>query len=68
MDAIKRMTVEQVAKKVDLEMGSADLELIMGVIREQMASRKRSRSGRITISRNALLDEDILKEKIDLTY
>jgi DNA-directed RNA polymerase subunit H (RpoH/RPB5) len=59
MDAIKRMTVEQVAKKVDLEMGSADLELIMGVIREQMASRKRSRSGRITISRNALLDEDI---------
>ena len=29
MDAIKRMTVEQVAKKVDLEMGSADLELIM---------------------------------------
>jgi len=31
----------------------------MGVIREQMASRKRSRSGRITISRNALLDEDI---------
>ncbi|MGY8692334.1 MAG: DNA-directed RNA polymerase subunit RpoH/Rpb5 C-terminal domain-containing protein [Candidatus Poseidoniales archaeon] len=59
MDAIKRMTVEQVAKKVDLELGSADLEIIMAVIREQMASRKRSRSGRITISRNALLDEDI---------
>jgi len=31
----------------------------MGIIREQAASRRRSRSGRITISRTALLDEDI---------
>ena len=59
MDAIKRMTVDQVAKKLELETGDADLENVMAVIREQMASRKRSRSGRITISRKALLDMDI---------
>ena len=44
MDAIKRMTVDQVAKKVGLETGDDELENIMGIIREQMASRKRSRS------------------------
>ena len=59
MDAIKRMTVDQVAKKLELETGDADLENVMAVIREQMASRKKSRSGRITISRKALLDMDI---------
>ena len=59
MDAIKRMTVDQVAKKLELETGDADLENIMGVIREQMASRKRTRTGRVTISRKALLDADI---------
>ena len=59
MDAIKRMTVEQVAKKLDLETGDVDLENVMAVIREQMASRKRTRTGRITISRKAMLDADI---------
>jgi len=59
MDAIKRLTVEQVAKKVDLKIGDDELENIMGIIREQMASRKRSRSGRITISRKSILDDDI---------
>jgi len=59
MDAIKRMTVDQVAKKVDLKIGDDELENIMGIIREQMASRKRSRSGRITISRKSILDDDI---------
>ena len=59
MDAIKRMTVDQVAKKVGLETGDDELENIMGIIREQMASRKRSRSGRITISRKSILDDDI---------
>jgi len=59
MDAIKRMTVDQVAKKLELETGDTDLENVMAVIREQMASRKRSRTGRITISRKALLDADI---------
>ena len=59
MDAIKRMTVDQVAKKLELETGDADLENVMAVIREQMASRKRTRTGRITISRKALLDADI---------
>ena len=44
MDAIKRMTVDQVAKKVGLETSDDELENIMGIIREQMASRKRSRS------------------------
>ena len=59
MDAIKRMTVEEVAKKVGLESGASELDNIMGIIREQAASRRRSRSGRVTISRTALLDEDI---------
>jgi len=59
MDAIKRMTVDQVAKKLELETGDTDLDNVMAVIREQMASRKRTRTGRITISRKALLDADI---------
>jgi len=59
MDAIKRMTVDQVAKKLELEADAADLENVMAVIREQMASRKRTRTGRITISRKAMLDADI---------
>ncbi len=59
MDTIKRMTVDQVAKKLELETGDTDLENVMAVIREQMASRKRSRTGRVTISRKALLDADI---------
>ena len=59
MDAIKRMTVDQVAKKLELETGAADLDNVMAVIREQMASRKRTRTGRITISRKAMLDADI---------
>ena len=45
MDAIKRMTVDQVAKIVDLKTGDDELENIMGIIREKMASRKSSRSG-----------------------
>ena len=59
MDAIKRMTVDQVAKKLELEIGDTDLDNVMAVIREQMASRKRTRTGRITISRKAMLDADI---------
>ena len=58
MDAIKRMSVDQVAKKLELETGDADLQNVMAVIREQMASRKRTRTGRVTISRKALLDAD----------
>ena len=59
LDAIKRMTVEQVAKKLELDMESQDLENVMAVIREQINSRKRSRTGRITLSRKAILDADI---------
>ena len=59
MDAIKRITVEQVAKKLELEMESQDLENVMAVIREQINSRKRTRTGRITLSRKAILDSDI---------
>tara|TARA_B100000929_G_scaffold289921_1_gene281925 strand:+ start:88 stop:675 length:588 start_codon:yes stop_codon:yes gene_type:complete len=59
LDAIKRMTSDQVAKKVDLETGDSALENIMTVISEHVGSRKRSKSNRITISRKALLDEDI---------
>jgi DNA-directed RNA polymerase subunit H (RpoH/RPB5) len=53
------MTVDQVAKKVSLETGDSALENIMNVISEHVGSRKRSKSNRITISRKALLDEDI---------
>lgn len=59
LDAIKRMTGDQVAKKVGLETGDSTLENIMNVISEHVGSRKRSKSNRITISRKALLDEDI---------
>ena len=59
LDAIKRMTTEQVAKKVGLETSDSILENIMTIIGEHVGSRKRSKSNRITISRKALLDEDI---------
>jgi len=59
LDAIKRMTTEQVAKKVGLEMGDSVLDSIMSVISEHVGSRKRSKSNRITISRKALLELDI---------
>jgi len=59
LDAIKRMTTEQVAKKVGLETTDSILENIMTIIGEHVGSRKRSKSNRITISRKALLDEDI---------
>ena len=59
MDAIKRMTVDQVAKKVGLSSTDAILENIMSIIREHNTSRRRSRSGRITISRKRMELEDI---------
>jgi len=59
LDAIKRMTSEQVAKKVGIETGDSMLDTIMSVISEHVGSRKRSKSNRITISRKALLEEDI---------
>ena len=61
MDAIKRMSVDQVAKKLELETGDADLENVMAVIREQMRSRKRPRTTSTTLSRSskALMDADI---------
>ena len=58
MDAIKQMSVEQVAKKVGIDTDSAELEKIMGIIREQ-GTRKRTRSRRITISQKAIDDDDI---------
>ena len=58
MDAIKQMSVEQVAKKIGIETDSPELEKIMNIIREQ-GSRKRTRSRRITISQKALDDDDI---------
>ena len=59
LDTIKRMSMEQVSKKVGVEDGSAELDLIMTVISEHVGSRKRAKSNRITISRKALLEEDI---------
>ena len=61
LDAIKSMSREQVAKKVDIDEAerASELDHIMSVISEHVGSRKRSKSNRITISRKALLDEDI---------
>jgi len=60
MDAIKRLTVDEVAEKVGLSTTDSTLENIMGIIREHNTSRRRSRSGRITISRKAQAElEDI---------
>ena len=50
MDAIKRMTVEEVSEKTGVAMSDNVLENIMTIIREHNTSRRRSRSGRITIS------------------
>ena len=58
MDAIKQMSVEQVAKKIGIETDSAELEKIMGFIREQ-GKRKRTRCRRSTLSQKALDDDDI---------
>ena len=58
MDAIKQMSVEQVAKKIGVELESPDLDSVMTIIREQ-GTRKRTRSRRITISQKALDDDDI---------
>ena len=58
MDAIERMTVEQVAKKLELEIESEDLENVMAVIREQINSRKTTRTGSITLSRKPILDAE----------
>ena len=60
LDTIKRMSREQVAKKVGLDEGVSELEHIMGVISEHVGSRKRSKSNRITISRKALLDLSLI--------
>jgi len=54
LDKIKRMTVEEVSEKTGLKTSDATLENIMSIIREHNSSRRRSRSGRITISRKAL--------------
>ena len=59
LDTIKRMSREQVAKKLSLEDGSSEHDHIMGIISEHVGSRKRSKSNRITISRKSLLEEDI---------
>jgi|TARA_B100000902_G_scaffold5335_1_gene6958 DNA-directed RNA polymerase subunit H (RpoH/RPB5) len=59
MDAIKRMTVEEVAEKVGISTTDNTLENIMNIIREHNTSRRRNRSGRITISRKALELDDI---------
>ena len=52
MDAIKQMSVEDVANKIGIDSDSPEIEKIMGIIREQ-GTRKRTRSRRITISESA---------------
>ena len=58
MDAIKQMSVDDVAKKIGVEKDTPELESVMNIIREQ-GTRKRTRSRRVTISQKAIDDDDI---------
>ena len=63
MDAIKQMSVEDVANKIGIDSDSPEIEKIMGIIREQ-GTRKRTRSRRITISQKALMTMTFLPVSI----
>ena len=53
MDAIKQMSVEDVANKIGIDSDSPEIEKIMGIIREQ-GTRKLTRSRRIPFHRKPL--------------
>ena len=58
MDAIRRMTREEVAKRTDLD-DQTELDRVMAIIEEQSKSRRRSSSSSVTLTRAAALLEDI---------
>ena len=61
MDAIKMMSAKEISAKSELKEGSDEFEHLMGIIREQSASKRRSRSKRITLpSKVADIDDEPL--------
>ena len=59
LDAIRRMTRDEVAKRTELVDDETELDRVMGIIEEQSKSRRRSSSSSVTLTRAAALLEDI---------
>ena len=59
LDAIRRMTRDEVAKRTDLVDDQTELDRVMAIIEEQSKSRRRSSSSSVTLTRAAALLEDI---------
>ena len=59
MDAIKKMTDEEVAKDLGLSIDDEQIVSVMGIIREIGTHKRSRRSKKITISARALDDEDL---------
>ena len=59
MDAIKKMTDEEVAKDLGLSIDDEQIISVMGIIREIGTHKRSRRSKKITISARALDDEDL---------
>ena len=59
LDAIRRMTRDEVAKRTDLVDDQTELDRVMAIIEEQSNSRRRSSNSSVTLTRAAALLEDI---------
>ena len=59
MDMIKMMSAKEISAKSELKEGSDAFERLMGIIREQSASKRRSRSKRVTLPTRVADDDDI---------
>ena len=59
MDMIKMMSAKEISAKSELKEGSDAFERLMGIIREQSASKRRSRSKRVTLPTKVADDDDI---------
>jgi len=59
MDMIKMMSAKEISAKSELKEGSNEFEQLMGIIREQSASKRRSRSKRVTLPSKVADDDDI---------
>ena len=59
MDMIKMMSAKEISAKSELKEGSNEFDQLMGIIREQSASKRRSRSKRVTLPSKMADDDDI---------
>ena len=59
MDMIKMMSAKEISAKSELKEGSNEFDQLMGIIREQSASKRRSRSKRVTLPTKVADDDDI---------